>query len=401
MTCCNSDLARAPALGARAFVRKVVAIVAVFTVSIGTTTAAPYTPTSDAIVLETLPFGAAMRPKMHPVQMDLDGAVQLARDYVHAARQSGDSRYLGYARAVLKPWSSSPSASLSVVLIQAEIEQHEHRFAIALQLLDRVAHDQPRLAAVHQMRAAIYQVQGHYVDAQRECRYLILQTSALSAVDCVARTMSRNGNAQRAYDMLSHLQATTTFSDPIELRDSHLTLAEIAVQLGDVVAARTHYMSAMKLAEPDAYTLATYTDFLLDQQEFAAVIELAQLHPDNQDLKIRAALSAQATHAANPWATEVRDLIASYRSRGDFKVTRDYARFLLDVERDPPRALQAALENWQSQREPPDALIVMRAALRCSPSAAAPVMAFITSNHIDDTRLKSLVETLKRSGVAS
>jgi len=148
--------------------------------------------------------------------------------------------------------------------------------------------------------------------------------------------------------------------------------------------------------------LATYADFLLDQQAFSKVMDLAQRYPANQDLKIRAALAARASHSlANPWAKEVRDQIASYRLRGDFKVTRDYARFLLDVDQDSKAALQAAIENWQTQREPADAVIVLRAALRSSPVAATEVMAFIAENHLEDARLKPLQLALEKLGVAS
>ena len=42
---------------------------------------------------------------------------------------------------------------------------------------------------------------------------------------------------------------------------------------------------------------------------------------------------------------------------------RDVARFELDIENQPQEALRLAIENWESQREPLDARLLLRSAL--------------------------------------
>ena len=69
---------------------------------------------------------------------------------------------------------------------------------------------------------------------------------------------------------------------------------------------------------------------------------------------------------------------------------REQARFLLDVVGKPPQALATALQNWRTQREPEDLLILWRAAAAAHhPEAAAPALQFLQINHLQDARLKT------------
>ncbi len=99
---------------------------------------------------------------------------------------------------------------------------------------------------------------------------------------------------------------------------------------------------------------------------------LFERYPDYADLLLRAALASRATNAPNArqLAQRLREQYAAHQRRGDFVPSRDYARFLLDIEGKASAALDAALFNWQSQREPADALIVV--ARRSQPVGRQP-----------------------------
>jgi hypothetical protein len=200
---------------------------------------------------------------------------------------------------------------------------------------------------------------------------------------------------------LKLLRERSSDADARQLHEVDLTLADIAARLGDGEAARAHYASAMQAPAIDAYTLATFSDFLLDQRRFTEVIDLAQRYPAFQDLSLRAALAARAmsSRESRALADRVRAQYAAYRERGDFVPTRDYARYLLDIESDAPAALQAALTNWKTQREPADARIVLRAALAASqPRAADDVVAFIDRNALEDPQLADCIARLGAKG---
>jgi hypothetical protein len=60
---------------------------------------------------------------------------------------------------------------------------------------------------------------------------------------------------------------------------------------------------------------------------------------------------------------------------------------LLDVERKPQAALEAARENWRVQREPDDLLILLRAAQAArEPQGAVPALEFLKTTGLEDAR---------------
>jgi formylmethanofuran dehydrogenase subunit B len=74
--------------------------------------------------------------------------------------------------------------------------------------------------------------------------------------------------------------------------------------------------------------------------------------------------------------------------RGEAVHRREQARFLLDVDPRPAEALAAAQENWQVQREPDDALILLRAAQAAGqPAAAKAAREFLGGTGLEDSRL--------------
>jgi len=74
--------------------------------------------------------------------------------------------------------------------------------------------------------------------------------------------------------------------------------------------------------------------------------------------------------------------------RGESVHQREQARFLLEVQKRPRPALAVALENWKVQREPEDALILVKAAASAgNPQAAQPALDFLRANRLRDARL--------------
>jgi hypothetical protein len=210
----------------------------------------------------------------------------------------------------------------------------------------------------------------------------------------MSRVSSHRGAAGGAYRKLLSMRDRADDMDPRQRREIELTLADISMRLGDDEKARQHYDQALSATDADAYTLLTFADFLLEQHEYGQVIALFERHPEYADLLLRAALASRVTKAANArqLSQRLREQYAAHQRRGDFVPTRDYARFLLDVEDKASAALDAALFNWNSQREPADALIVVRAAIAAGkPAAAAPIVTFVRERGLEDVRLARLL----------
>ena len=70
---------------------------------------------------------------------------------------------------------------------------------------------------------------------------------------------------------------------------------------------------------------------------------------------------------------------------------KEEAHFELEVRGDAVTALGLALANWNIQKEPSDARLVLQAAVAADdPAAAAGVLAFLEKTGLADMRLKPL-----------
>ena len=131
---------------------------------LGAAQAAPYTPKSDHEVLERLPFKAStaegrelrqLRRAFSEQPQDPVRALALARRYFELASAEGDPRYVGYAEAAIRPWSTAAEPPLEILVMRAALRQYRHEFDAALADLARAAERGPGTADVWSWRAAI------------------------------------------------------------------------------------------------------------------------------------------------------------------------------------------------------------------------------------------------------
>jgi hypothetical protein len=111
-------------------------------------------------------------------------------------------------------------------------------------------------------------------------------------------------------------------------------------------------------------------------------------------LLLRLTLAYQYTHdpATAATVTAVGARFDAARLRGDVVHRREEARFELQVLHHPTAALQLALANWDVQKEPADARILLEAARAAGQDAAADrVRVFCRANGLTDQRLAKLL----------
>jgi len=379
----------------RAWTWMAVAIVTAVAID-GAALAAPYTPADDNAVLERLPEALdpalaelkRMRAALRVNPNDLHHATRLAQRCIEAARETGDPRFLGQAQAALTPWWAAADPPPPALLLRATVKQSQHDFSGALADLDRLLEVRAGDGQALLTRATILTVLGRYTDAQRDCAKLLRLASGLVTTTCLAGASSLNGDAAGAYRGL--VQALARANDPAGTRTWALTLAaEIAARRGDASAADTHFREALALDPRDAYLVAAYADFLLNQARPRDAASLLADSARNDALLLRLTLAERALpDKRSEFADHRRDLadrFAAARRRGDTVHLREEARFRLDVENDIPAALALAKANWNVQREPAD-LRILAAAARASGESDARrlVTEWLASTRLED-----------------
>ncbi len=214
---------------------------------------------------------------------------------------------------------------------------------------------------------------------------------------CSSRMESLSGRAQGAYERLSSAISRAADSEP-RLRLWALTvLAEIATGLGRDAAAEQHFREALGLDIRNAYLLAAYADLLLDRNRAGEVATLLQDEDRIDGLLLRRAL-AKARLALGEAGDDIAALEARFgasRLRGDLRHRREEARFLLHLQGDAEGALRVARENWQRQKEPWDARLVLETALAAeAPEGARSVLDWLKETGLRDRNIHALAQRL-------
>lgn len=368
--------------------------------------ATPFTPASDATVLERLPFKTnapaarelrQLRAALAEHPQDSELAIKLAQRYYQLALADGDPRFIGYAQAALTPWWEQQEPPLAVLVMRASLRQYNHDFINALTDLNQAIQREPRHGSAWSLLAAIYMVQADYPAARSACDRLHGLASELIVLACADTVDSLNGKAQQAYASLRQAYAKATTASPPARLWTLTRLAEMADRLNLPGEADTYFKAALQLNIEDAYLQASYAEFLLDANRYREVMDLLKGKERSDVLLIRLALAERALGAplAKQHTQDIQARFDAARLRGDKLHLQDEARFQLYFFGDAKLSLQLAQENWQGQHEPSDARMLLEAALAANNATAAqPALDWYRQSYIEDHHLQTLVARL-------
>lgn len=380
--------------------------------------AAPYTPANDAEVVERLP-GRASDPATRRVESlrkqlaarpdDAGLRVNIAQRYFDMAMAQGDPRYVGYATGALAPLlkaiPSEPATAAAYYQVRGMIEQFTHAFDPALASLAKASALDPASPEPLLWRSAIFMVQAKYAQAAAECAKLTPLAEPLVGIGCSAYAESSyKGGLGAAFATLAATVKVYATSAPQLLLWQYTRLAEMAWRLERFDAAENYYNSALKLGITDQFLLGSYADFLLFKKRPKEVLVLLADWERSDILLLRLALAAKQSsdaRAAN-FATQLRARFLEAAKRGDRLHEQEAARFELDIEQNPKKALVLASANYSTQKEPRDAEILMRAAINPLNAGnikqARPALAWWRETGYQDPQISELANQLIGQG---
>jgi thioredoxin-like negative regulator of GroEL len=379
-----------------------------------TANAAPFRPRDSGEVLERLPTSVtASRSTLARLQRlarrspaDLGKALELADTYLQMGRKEADPRLYSYAEGVLRPWIQSSAAPPAVILRRAAIRQFRHDFDGALQDLQGLAaagYDDPQVAL---LAASILRIRGRYEPAMRSCLPLLAAPNQLPAVTCATEIQSLGADADMARQALSR---AIDFEERKRVGDlapanvigwSKLVLAGMDERAGDTAAAERLYKAALTASPqgPDAFALGAYADFLLDQNRPQEAIRLLDGLASSDSLLLRQALARNRLTPGGgaPFIPALQARFDAVRLRGEIPHLGEEARFELALRHRPAVAYRLALANWQTMREPRDALTLAECTLALNtPETAAATLDKLATIDINDRRVSLVKRSLR------
>ena len=328
---------------------------------------------------------------------DVELAVELARADIQRARSTSDPRYLGRAQATLAHWWGLAAPPPDVLLLRATIRQSLHEFPAARADLDQLIALRPDDLQAHLTRAVVATVTGDYAAARASCTVVAGLANVVISATCQAPLDALAGHADAAYDHLERVLATTRV--PASLRGwAETALAELSIQRGDTARALATLEGIVARDPDDAYARAALADALLASHRAADASALLAGHEQIDSALVRRAIAEHVAHGPDEirMVQAMRDRIAAAAERGDRIHLREEARFDLEVEADPARAVKIAVDNWNIQKELADARLLAQAAVASRvPAAAAPVVQWARATGVHDAELDRWMSQLQ------
>ena len=369
---------------------------------------AAHVPSDDNLILERLPPAARAVDSLFrsraqgTATVTAQQAVAEARKFVEIGQLFSDPRAYGYAQAALGPWWSASPAPDEVLLMRARILQFRHQFSEALRLLEAaLQHDQFDPDA-WLMLASIEQVRGNVPASRAACLKLIPISDPLIGAACVTGTASLTAEAKQADPLLDRALRQPTAASPSELAWAWTILAELrartAMRDDEFAQAEVAFKSALATEPESVYARSAYADFLIDRGRSHEVRAVLGEATQADALLLRSAIAARidADSDAGSLRDNLEQRFADARQRGDETHLREQARFELHVRGDSAQALSLASRNFQTQREPADAQLLVDAAMAAkNPEAARPVVQWLDETGIDEPRLRVAVKSLE------
>lgn len=275
------------------------------------------------------------------------------REFIEQGQYTGESDYR-YSRA--KIWlqtqiKQNKNLSTEIFYLYARVLQHQHQFDSALKYLDDALALNPADTNSWLLKANIHMVQGDAGLAKRACLAMLGKTNLIVLSACALDVASQDGQLDDSYQELSRLHTSQDLSNSTEQRWIVQMLADMALRNNDPAAANAHlkYFN-LNNAPVSILTLWADTQFALQQYEevLLRLTPIVNAHPIKDDaLLLRLAIAEKENSKRPYWQNVFAQRVVLRELRNDNLHAAELARYYLDVNIQPEKALHWARVNWQ------------------------------------------------------
>lgn len=323
----------------------------------------------------------------------------LINSYRIAVRDNSARAY-GRVLSLLSQWPDSEEQPAEIRNIHASVLQHYHNFEQALDVIKKAIEDNASNLSTQQIRFQIAMVSGDYSLADFACNDISAEGNEADALNCRSQLQAATGQLQAANDNLQAYMRNNPPATIGQLFELLLTAGDLAVRQGNLQRAEMYFTDALRINPEHHYLRLQYMDLLLSQGRhndvlrFIATIPEQHINDEIKILQIRA-LSAQRpsenTNLIETLSTELKSNFQQSLEREERLPHKDMALFYYYVEDDPESALRHARQNWQTQKEISDTLLVYRSALDAGNTRTQEqIVSWLEENGTTDVRLEAL-----------
>lgn len=333
-----------------------------------------FVPTEQEVVMSRSPRGAvstaeqALRGQLsrwlaNPRDQDL--SIALAREAFLSAMADGDLRWLGTARQAMAPWWAASDLSADGFFLRGLIRQALHDFRGGLADLRLAIAKNPQRNEFWSWQFAVQMVQADYPQASETCNTIKTRFGQAEGDGCKAVLAYRTGDPAVAMRLLDQLLNHPDFQGVHAQNWLAFHRGEVRRIQGDATGAIRTWETHLK-REPRNHSIRLALVTLLNtEKRYSESLAVNSDTFKSDSLLVQSIISHESL--GNPQASHHRkDLelrLSTQDQRGDELIERPKIEYFLDIAKTPAQALPLAHKSWESQQEPADALLLLRASL--------------------------------------
>lgn len=329
---------------------------------------------------------------------DLPASLNYARAVFLLGLTEGDLRWYGSAKAALQPWWGAATLPADGHFLRALVKQGFHDFKGGIEDLSAAIAIDPTQPEYWSWRFSLNLLTANMPAARADCDAIGQRFGRDEGQACAATLMYRTGQAQQAISLLNRLVDLPDYQGPFTqdwLRYHQGEAYRTAGQYEQAIAVWEKHVQA----RPNSHLVKlTLTELLNQQGQFAKARRYANTDSPTDALLVQALLASRGLKDGD--TQRLADLFENRMNnqslRGESLIERPTMVYLITYGRDNAKGLELAADNWSTQNEPADAVLLVQAALKANqPRRAEPVLAWMKSTGYTDPVLKALAEELQ------
>ena len=315
---------------------------------------------NDSVAVRKLQVKSRLQPT------DEKTIAALANQYLQLAAQPGQSRLYGIAEASLKPLIDVNTNNIELLLAWAQVQQHQHKFSLALSVLEKILAQEPDNITANLLAARLHLIQGNTNAAQAFCLRLLGHADLLTLSTCALEVRSTLGEKELADSYAQLQQLLISQGLPNDERQTWIVqiLADMALRLHKPQAALDFLVRIQNKKSLSFWVQWSDVQLALGNaqlvlKELTAVTNQSTQADDS--LLVRLALAEKQLAQPAHWQAQLAERIALRELRDDQAHAADLAIYYLDIAPNAAKALHWAERNWQQAREGSDKNLLSRA----------------------------------------
>lgn len=329
---------------------------------------------------------------------DLDASLRYARAVFLIGLTEGDLRWYGSAKAALQPWWTATTLPAQGYYLRALVRQGFHDFQGGIQDLNAAIAADPTQSEFWSWRFSLHLLTSDMAAARADCQEIERRFGADEGNACLATLLYRTGQAQRAVELLDVLVERPDFQGGSAQDWLRFHQGEAHRTLGQNQRAIDIWEAHLKRRPETHGVRVALTDLLNQQGQFALAKRYAASKSPTDALLVQALLASQGLRDGETaaLAEQVEGRLQSQALRQETLIERPQMIYMIRYGRHVAAGLTLAADNWTTQNEPADAVLLAEAALhQKQPKAAEPVLRWMEKTGYADPVLAPLAQQLK------